>query len=361
LNSHINTILNTKPESTKEAHRPEAIVISTRIRLARNLKEHSFPTWAKEAERANIWEQCQEALKDLTQLKKASFLGLNKLTELERQVLVERHLMSRELIKAKEGAGIVITKNQACSVMVNEEDHLRIQIVRNGFNFNRVWKLINELDDAIEDTLEYAFSPDLGYLTACPTNLGTAMRASVMMHLPGLVLADQMEAVVRGSNQLGLAVRGIFGEGSDASGSIFQISNQQSIGASEVQILKRLKEILSTIIEQEKNARQKLIETQKARLLDKIGRAYGILQNTHYLASSEAMDLLSIMRLTVDMGILPQEKRAIIDHLMLEMQPGHLQVRAKATVSPQERDMLRGKLLREVFQEMPPLNFAIIN
>ena len=224
----------------------------------------------------------------------------------------------------------------------------------------KTWNAIDDLDSALEESLDYAFSPTLGYLTACPTNLGTAMRASAMMHLPALVISNQMEKVVRAVNQLGMVVRGLFGEGSDASGSIFQISNQTTLGESEEQIIKRLHSVLQSIVEHELNAREKLLEADAAKLFDKIGRAYGILQNSHALSSSEAMNLLSLLRLGIDLGVFPDAQRCTIDRLFIEAQPGHLQHAQKGEFEPGQRDLLRAARLRSEFANFsrPDFNFS---
>lgn len=331
------------------------VVISTRIRLARNMAGHGFPGWADAEEREQILEECIKALGSVKQLAEATVLRMDDLTEAERLVLVESHLMSRELLSSKGGSGVVIDMGAGCSVMINEEDHMRIQMVQPGMDIAALWKRMDELDTAIEGEIDYAFSKELGYLTACPTNLGTGMRASAMMHLPGLVLAGNMEQVIRMVNQLGLAVRGHFGEGSEATGSIFQISNQQTLGEDEATIIKRLGNVLSSVIEQEHNARFKLLEEKGDKLLDKIGRARGILQNGHLLSSEEAMDLLSFTRLAVDMGMLPSEWRPKIDSLIIRTQPGHMLREAGREIGPAERDALRAKIMREEFAQIPAL------
>ena len=244
--------------------------------------------------------------------------------------------------------------------MINEEDHLRLQVLRSGLQLKKAWAAIDGLDSELEERLDFAFSPTLGYLTACPTNLGTGMRASAMMHLPALVISGQMERVVRAVNQLGLVVRGLFGEGSDASGSIFQISNQTTLGETEEQILQRLGSVLNTINEHELNARAKLLETDAHKLLDKIGRAYGILQYSHLLSSSEAMNLLSLLRLGIDLGVFPAVARAVIDRLLIECQPGHLQHAAKGRFEPGQRDVLRAGVLRSEFANFTKPDFMVL-
>jgi protein arginine kinase len=356
----IASLIDAPSELTDSSASKAAIVLMTRVRLARNLANYSFPGWAKPAQREQILEACRAAVTATPQMKRCFNLTVGELSELEKQILVERHLISRELSGSKNGAGVVISKDQAFAVMVNEEDHLRIQVLRAGFQLKKAWTAINDFDTALEDHLDFAFSPTLGYLTACPTNLGTGMRASAMMHLPALVISSQMEKVVRAVNQLGMVVRGLFGEGSDASGSIFQISNQTTLGESEEDIIKRLTSVLQSIIEHELNAREKLLEADAGKLLDKVGRAYGILQNSHVLSSSEAMNLLSLIRLGVDLGVFPDGQRSIIDRLFIEAQPGHLQHAQKGEFEPGQRDVLRAARLRSEFANFarPDFNFA---
>lgn len=345
----ISSLIDTPSELTDSSSRKTAIVLMTRIRLARNLSGNAFPGWAKPAQREKVLGTCREALVATAPLKRSLSIGVGELSELEKQILVERHLISRELSAFKSGSGVVISKDQTYSVMVNEEDHLRIQVLRSGFQLKKAWNAINDLDSALEEQLDFAYSPTLGYLTACPTNLGTAMRASAMMHLPALVIGSQMEKVVRAVNQLGMVVRGLFGEGSDASGSIFQISNQTTLGESEEEIIKRLGSVLSSIVDHELNAREKLLEADAGKLFDKIGRAYGILKNCHLLNSSEAMNLLSLIRLGIDLGIFPDAHRSVIDRLFIEAQPGHLQHAQKGEFDPEQRDLLRAVRLRAEF------------
>lgn len=354
----INDLIASSSELTDTSGSKSAIVLMTRIRLARNLAKKPFPGWAKEAQRREILATCTQAVSALPQMKRGLAVSIEELDELERQILVERHLISRELSHTKTGAGVVISRDQSCAVMINEEDHLRIQVMRAGFQFKKVWNTIDALDTDLEEHLDYAFSQQLGYLTACPTNVGTAIRASTMMHLPALVISSQMEKVVRAVNQLGMAVRGLFGEGSDASGSIFQISNQTTLGETEENIIKHLTGVLNTIIEQEMNAREKLLEAEPTKLFDKIGRAYGILQHGYLLNSGEAMNLLSLIRLGIDLGIFPDAQRAVVDRLFIECQPGHIQHSVKGAMDAPKRDVLRGQLLRTEFAKVQAPDFS---
>jgi protein arginine kinase len=355
----INSLIDAPSELTGPASAKCAIVLMTRIRLARNLASYSFPGWAAKEERTEIFEIVRAAVAAAAPMKRSINLGIEELNPLQRQILVERHLISRELSNAKQGAGVVINRDQTFSVMINEEDHLRIQTLRAGFQLKKAWTAINALDSTLEESLDYSFSSQYGYVTACPTNLGTGLRASAMMHLPALVIAGQMEKIVRAVNQLGMVVRGLFGEGSDASGSMFQISNQTTLGEAEDDIIKRLNGVLQSIIDHEINAREKLLEADSHKLFDKIGRAYGILRHSHQMSSSEAMNLLSLLRLGIDLGVFPDESRGPVDRLFIEAQPGHvLHAAGKDSLESTERDMLRARHLREEFFTFPSPQFS---
>ncbi len=354
---NINQLIKFRGKLTDEKGDSSPVVISTRVRLARNLEKYPFPGWAKKSQKREILSSCLNAVGKLAEMENGASLAIEELDDLEKQILMERRLISRELMGCKEGAGVCISRNQSLSVMVNEEDHLRIQLVEGGFHFNDLWDVVNAVDSNLEKELIYAFSRDLGYLTACPTNVGTGLRCSAMMHLPGLVLSNQMEKVVRAVNQLGIAVRGLFGEGSDASGSIFQISNQQTLGESEEEILTRLQNVLTSLLEQEKNARLVLLEKEPLKLFDKIGRAFGILNNSHLLSSAEAMKLLSFLRLATDLEILPGKFRRMVDRILIESQPGHIQYAFGGKGTPAERDEYRAWFIREQISTLPILNF----
>jgi len=357
--ARIAALLATPPDAPAAAPGGRSIVLVTRIRLARNLSDVPFPGWAKEAQRGDILAKCQDAISQIPQMRRSTALKMTELTELERNVLVERHIISRELSASKEGSGVVISRDLGSAVMINEEDHLRIAVLRPGLQLRRVWNTVSAIDNALEDTLDYAFSPKLGYLTACPTNLGTALRASSMMHLPALVISGQMEKVVRAVNQLGLVVRGLHGEGSDASGSIFQISNQTTLGESEASILKRLGGVLETIVDQEINARERLLDGESRKLFDKIGRAFGLLRNSYVVSSTEALNLLSLVRLGAGVGVFPEVARPRIDQLFTLCQAGHVQYAEKAAKGAPERDIFRATMLRGEFENFPKPDFNL--
>src|SRR5208282_3324316 len=286
------------PAETAQRHGPhDRIVMSSRVRLARNLKNMAFPGWAKKPERVKILELIRPAVESLPEMKDAFSETMDNLSALDKQILVERHLISREHAAKSSGSGLVLNRDETFCVMINEEDHLRMQALRPGLQLRQAWSAIDHLDSELEKKLDYAFNNDLGYLTACPTNLGTAVRVSAMLHLPGLVLAEQINPIIQSVNKLGLAVRGLYGEGTEALGNIFQVSNQMTLGEGESAIVERLDKVLSQIIEHEENARQTLLEKKPKVVYNHIGRAYGILANAHSISSKETMNLLSLLRL----------------------------------------------------------------
>jgi len=292
------------PAEAAQRHGPhDRIVMSSRVRLARNLRDAAFPGWAKKPERIRVFEMIRPAVESLPEMKDAFSEAMDALGTLDKQILVERHLISREHAAKSSGSGLVLNRDETFCVMINEEDHLRMQALRPGLQLRQAWSAIDRLDSELEKKLDYAFNNELGYLTACPTNLGTGIRVSAMLHLPGLVLAEQINPIIQSVNKLGLAVRGLYGEGTEALGNVFQVSNQMTLGENEITIVERLDKVLSQIIEHEENARQTLLEKKPKVVYNHIGRAYGILANAHSISSKEAMNLLSLMRLGVDLGL----------------------------------------------------------
>ena len=325
----------------------DRIVMSSRVRLARNLKGSAFPGWAKKPERIRILELIRPAVEGLPELRSAFSETMDNLTSLDKQLLVERHLISREHAAKSGGSGLVLNREETFCVMINEEDHLRMQALRPGLQLRQAWAAIDHLDTQLESQLNYAFSNDLGYLTACPTNLGTGIRVSAMLHLPGLVLAEQINPIIQSVNKLGLAVRGLYGEGTEALGNVFQVSNQMTLGESESTIVERLEKVLAQIIEHEENARATLIEKKAKMVHNHVGRAYGILANAHSISSKETMNLLSLLRLGGDLGSFPGMDRSLVDELFILTQPAHLQRQHAEKLSAEERDLLRADMMRE--------------
>lgn len=279
--------------------------------------------------------------------------SMDHFTPLEKQVLVEQHLISREHAAKNAGSGLIVNKPRTISVMINEEDHLRIQTIKSGLQLKALWKMVDKIDTELESSLDFAFSPQIGYLTACPTNVGTGMRASVMMHLPALVLSEQITQIIKAVNRIGLAVRGLYGEGTEALGNLFQVSNQMTLGESEQQIVDKLNKVIGQIIEHEENARQKLLQDRARTVANEVGRAYGIMLHGYSTSSKEALNLLSMLRLGVDLGMLPDQYRADIDEMFISTQPAHLQKDFERKLSTEERDAMRSDLLRERLKTWP--------
>jgi len=343
----IHTFLCSPAESTQRHGPHDRIVMSSRVRLARNLREFAFPGWAKKPERVKVLETVLPAVSALPEMADSFAEAMDNLTALDKQLLVERHLISREHAAKNVGSGLVVNRAETFSVMINEEDHLRMQALRPGFQTREAWQAIDKLDSALEKKLNFAFDNELGYLTACPTNLGTGIRVSAMLHLPGLVLSEQINAIIQSVNKLGLAVRGLYGEGTEALGNVFQVSNQMTLGEAETVIVERLEKVLSQIIEHEENARQTLMEKKPKVVFNHIGRAYGILANAHSVSSKETMNLLSFLRLGVDMDLFPGTQRSLVDELFLVTQPAHLQKQVSDKLSAEERDLIRADMVRE--------------
>src|SRR5213595_3676932 len=329
------------------------IVISSRVRLARNLRNRAFPGWAKKAERTSILDLVRPRVEELTEMQDSFSEGLQELSALERQVLVERHLISREHAAKGVGSAVVMNRRQTLSIMINEEDHLRMQSIRSGLQLKQAFKLVDKVDSALETKLDFAYDQKLGYLTACPTNVGTGMRASAMLHLPGLVLSELINQVIQAVSKIGLAVRGLYGEGTEAMGNLFQISNQTTLGEKEDEIINRLSKVIETIIEKEHAARQVLLQKRSNTLWDQIGRAYGVLTYDHAMASKEALNLLSIIKLGVDLGAFPEDRRLQIDELFIDIQPAHLQKNSQQKLNAEERDHLRAQIIRERLKLFP--------
>ncbi len=322
------------------------IVVSSRLRLARNLRDAAFPGWAGEEECEKIWQRLRPILQGLPELAPVVVFGMAELDDLERMILFERHLISNEQAHKGRGSGLVATKDESLSVMVNEEDHLRLQAMSPGLTLRAIWQRINALDHAIEQQVPYAFSVKLGYLTACPTNVGTGLRASTMLHLPGLVLMNELNPVLKGLTKIGLAVRGLWGEGTEATGNLFQISNQITLGDREENIVQHIEQIVLEVVEHERHARARLLERKELVLRDYVGRAYGVLTHAHLLSSKEALDLLSGLRLGIDLGLVPRVDRQAVDRLLLLTQPAHLQKLEAKSLKAKDRDRVRAELVR---------------
>lgn len=333
---------------------PDAdIVVSSRIRLARNLSSFPFANRASAHQKAEIEHFLRDRLAKLEFEPKLHYLQLGSVSPLDRQMLVERQMISRELANAEGPRGVAITDSETVSVMINEEDHLRLQVLRSGFSLDECWQEIDRLDDLLEQKVNYAFSEEFGYLTACPTNVGTGMRASVMLHLPALVLKKEIEKVFRALQKINLAVRGLYGEGSRASGDFYQISNQVTLGKSESTILTEIRNVIPQIIAYERQARQALTRESRAALQDRVQRAFGTLSSATMMTSEETMDLLSNVRLGVNMNLLEKDiDIAVVNELFIHTQPAHLQKLVGQPLDGEERNSARARYLRARLRDL---------
>jgi protein arginine kinase len=328
------------------------IVMTSRVRLARNLRGFPFPGWSQERQRLDMLKQVKPRVAALPDMAEGYVEDYSTISKIQKQVLVERHLISREHAARSNGCAVVINRDQQLSIMINEEDHFRMQGIRSGMNLRQAYDSINSVDTALQEQLPYAFDSQLGYLTACPTNLGTGMRASVMLHLPGIVLAEQAAQVMKAVGKIGLAVRGLYGEGTEALGHLFQISNQHTLGEKELDIITQIERVIEGVVRAEKTARMRLLEDQSTMLKDHVGRAYATLRYAHMLNSKEALNFLSMVRLGADLDLIPNCDRSILDLLLLEIQPAHLQLRARRELSSEERDVMRAEITRQRLQHV---------
>lgn len=326
------------------------VVLSSRIRLARNIDGVHFPHRLDTAATEAVLRQVKAGVKEINLQglgSKVELYPLTRASALERQVLVEKHLISPQLAQVAQGRAVAISDDESVSIMVNEEDHLRIQVLFPGQQLNQAWAMASKIDDAIGQKVAYAFHERRGYLTACPTNLGTGLRASVMVHLPGLVMIGQANHLITALSQNRLVVRGLYGEGSQALGNLFQISNQVSLGQSEEEIVRHLDQVTSQVLDRERKAREALYREQKEALEDRLLRAYGILANARILTSEEAMRLLSDVRLALDLGLLQGVDPKAVNELLVATRPAYLQQEAGRELNPRERDVLRATMIRQ--------------
>jgi protein arginine kinase len=343
----VNDLLNHTSEWLKGTGPNSDVVISSRIRLARNLDKLSFPQWATKVQAERALGEIMQAISKINYLKGVTIFKLAELDALDKQFLVERHLMSLEHSQKTDFKGVAIDDGEIISIMINEEDHMRMQVMQSGFNLFEASSIINRIDDAFSREVKYAFSEEWGYLTACPTNTGTGMRGSVMLHLPGLVMTRQIDRVLAAISKLSFTTRGLYGEGSQASGNFFQISNQVSLGLSEDDILGNINSVIRQIIEQENQAREIIIAKNRAFLEDRINRSLGILKSAYIISSQETIELLSMVRLGSDLGLVKELDRSRINELFIITLPAHLQKIEGKKLSAEERDVKRAELIRK--------------
>ncbi|MEF3355709.1 protein arginine kinase [Paenibacillus sp. GYB006] len=328
------------------------IVISSRVRVARNVQSFPFPMLATDQQSRAVLDKVTEVLQfdDIHQFGSFHVLNLNELSDLDQEILVEKHLISPNLANESRNGAVILSEDESISIMVNEEDHLRIQCLYPGFQVQEAWKRASAIDDVFEAHIDYSFDDRRGYLTSCPTNVGTGVRASVMMHLPALVMTKQIGRVLTAVSQVGLAVRGIYGEGSEATGNLFQISNQITLGQTEAEIIDNLYSVVLQIIGHERNARERLMTDSKLRIADRVMRSYGILSHAYLMDSKEAAQRISDVRLGIDLDLIREKSIVEMNELNVLIQPGFLQKKFGRTLESGERDMYRAQLIRESFQ-----------
>ncbi len=325
---------------------PESdIVMSSRIRLARNLADYPFIRRCTDIDRANIESTVRERLTDKAELKDLTFIDVADLQTLDRQFLVERQLISREHANSDGARAVAIDRQERLSLMVNEEDHLRVQVMKSGLDLVGAWDQINDLDDRIESHLTYAFHPKLGYLTACPTNVGTGMRVSVLVHLPALVITQQIEKVFRSLQKINLVVRGLYGEGTQAMGDFYQVSNQITLGKSENDLIHQVGDVIPVVIDYERKARDFLINEKQNDLFEQVSRAYGTLQNAQQISSEETMFLLSRVRMGINLGLIGDLEIPEVNQLFIRTQPAHLQKLRHSELDTDQRNVERANYL----------------
>jgi protein arginine kinase len=326
------------------------IIISSRIRLARNIKGCAFPNRAGKEDLRRILKDVQDACLTCKSLRKAIYIEFDKLSEWEKKFFVERRLASPQFVEKSRPSLLVIGHLENSSIMVNEEDHLRIQSLDAGLGIKDAWKIISRVDDELGKELPFSFSNQFGYLTACPTNTGTGMRVSIFVHLPGLSMKEQINSVIQQLPTSEIAVRGFYGEGSDPVGSIFQFSNQLTLGRTEEGMIERLELIAKTLVDLERKARDELQKEDEVKLEDTVYRALGILKNARIISSLEAMNLLSTLRLGIELGLLKNISRIALNQLLVLVQPAHLQRIYDKNLSSRERDITRAEFIRQNLQ-----------
>jgi protein arginine kinase len=331
------------------------VVISTRIRLARNISGHAFCNSAEKSELQHIAGTVENGLVNLCEytnspLCNVSISRLEHLEPIDREFLIERYLISRDLAE-KNGTGkVIVDEEEIVSIMINEEDHIRLQVIDSGLRLRQSWEMINSIDDELEQEIDYAFSPDWGYLTACPTNIGTGLRVSVMLHIPALAATKEGKQILLSISDMGYAVRGIYGEGSQATGAFFQISNEATLGRSEEEIVDRIRWVARQIVDREREERRILMEESGIGAEDRIYRSYGTLMNARLISSREALNLLSWVSLGSSIGVLPESSRTDITRLLVLTRPAHLQKCKGKKLNSVDRDISRAAAIREILR-----------
>ncbi len=320
------------------------IVLSSRVRIARNLKNTPFPTYLNKEQSADIIKMIEDTFIGFPGIK-YEFHNMNETESLDKQVLVEKHLISPELAKSNKGAAI-IRDDEFVSIMINEEDHIRIQTILPGLQINEAWRIADEIDDSLESSLDFAYDEKLGYLTCCPTNVGTGLRASTMVHLPALNLTGNIEKILQTVTKIGLTIRGLYGEGTEILGNLFQISNQVTLGPAEEEITDNTNGVTNQIVEKEREARNILLNTGRIHLEDKVWRSWGILKNAKIISNQESMNLLSDLRLGIDLDIIRGLSVSTLNEIMIKTQPANINKYAQKGLSHEDRDIFRAQIIK---------------
>jgi protein arginine kinase len=329
-------------------HGPESdIVISSRIRLARNVEGHPFCARLSPETREELEQELAGAIRRARLPESFTYARLDEVEQVDRQLLLERHMISREHAQSDGPRGVAISASENTSIMTLEEDHLRLQVLRSGFDLPACWADVNAVDDALEQHLTFAYHAEFGYLTACPTNVGTGIRVSVMLHLPGLVLSQHIERMFRSVAKINLVVRGLHGEGTRATGDFFQVSNQVTLGPSEEQLINEFMQFVPHIIDYERRVREKLLAEDRSRIEDRISRACGALRSARTITSEEAMEKLSMVRLGVNTGLIDDLEIDAVNAIFVNAQPAHIMKQAGRALDAEERDIARARFIQE--------------
>jgi protein arginine kinase len=323
------------------------IVISSRIRLARNITGYPFLSRANLKQRKEVESLLRKTIIERNIAQDVSYVNLNQATAVDKLLLVERHLISKEHAEGEGERGVAFGKSETVSLMINEEDHLRIQVIRSGFELKNTWDIIDEIDNILGESLSFAFSSRFGFLTACPTNVGTGMRVSVMLHLPALGMTKHIEKVFNAVGKLGLVVRGLYGEGTKVSGDLYQISNQFALGKSEKEILSIIESVIPRITSYERMARKALVMESKDQLEDRIWRSYGMLKAARTITSEEILQLLSQVRMGVNLGLIEEIEMQTLNELFVLTLPAHLQKLQGCELDSAQRNVIRASYVRK--------------
>jgi len=349
--SNVSNYLDSTGEWLKNEGAESDIVMSSRARLARNVDGWPFSHRASADELSSIQDEVYGTFDRIDALGEHDYFRLDELSELDTELLVERHLISSELAEVDWSRGVAVKPDERVSIMINEEDHLRVQSIRSGLNLEDTWEQLDRMDRELETCIKYAFSPKYGYLTACPTNAGTALRVSVMLHLPVLNLTDQMENVFQSLSNVNFTTRGLYGEGTQSSGDFYQISNQVTMNKSEEEFIYQMQEMIPEIVRYEREWRERMFDERPIELKDRIYRAVGTLKNAHSISSEEATQCLSALRLGVNVGLIDDVPVEEINRMFLFSQPAHLQKKLELELKKEQRDQRRANYLRESVSE----------